>query len=103
MSDSILKGMKAFGLTPWQLVIGIALAWGWVTTLMPMPTEMAKLNETVSKLGTKVEIHAVLFGQLNELNSEVKGMRRELSTIEGRLSSNSQYKAKPGGGPAADP
>lgn len=92
MSDHILKSMRAFGLTPWQLVIGCALAWGWVTTLSPMPAEMARLNDTVAKLGTKVEIHSILIAQITELNSEVKGMRRELSTIEGRLAHADNYK-----------
>ena len=93
MSENILKSMKAFGLTPWQLVIGCGLAWGWVTTLSPMPAEMAKLNDTVAKLGTKVEIHGILISQITELNNEVKGMRRELSTIEGRLAHTNNYKA----------
>lgn len=94
MSESILRGMKAYGFTPWQLVIGLALAWGWITTLMPMPAEMAKLNETVSKLGNKVEIHAILIAQITELNGEVKLMRRELSTIEGKLAHSSNYKTR---------
>ena len=97
MSDQILKTFKALGLTPWQLVIGCALVWGWVTTLMPVPMEMAKLNDTVSRLGTKVEIHGILIAQITELNNEVKGMRRELSTIEGRLAHADNYKK------AADP
>ena len=31
--------------------------------------------------------------QITELNNEVKGMRRELSTIEGRLAHANNYKA----------
>jgi hypothetical protein len=94
MSDQILKTFKALGLTPWQLVIGCALVWGWITTLMPVPMEMAKLNDTVSRLGTKVEIHGILIAQITELNNEVKGMRRELSTIEGRLAHSNSYNSK---------
>ena len=91
MAETILKNLKVLGVTPWQLVIGLSLAWGWVTTLMPMPTEMAKLNDTVSRLSTKVEIHGILIAQITELNTEVKGMRRELITIEGKLAHSSAY------------
>lgn len=94
MSESILRNLKLFGLTPAQLVIACGIAWGWVTTLSPMPKEMAKLNETVAQLSTKVEIHSVLISQITELNTEVKGMRRELSTIEGRLAHVNNYNRK---------
>lgn len=91
MSETILRSLKLFGLTPAQVVIVVGVAWGWVTTLSPMPVEMARLNDTVRSLSTKVEIHSVLISQIAELNSEVKGMRRELSTIEGKLASPSRY------------
>ena len=92
MAETILKNLKVLGVTPWQLFIGMAIAWGWVTTLMLMPTEMSKLNDTVSRLSTKVEIHGILIAQITELNTEVKGMRRELSTIEGKLAHSPAYK-----------
>jgi hypothetical protein len=38
MSESIIHNLKLFGLTPAQLVIVCAVAWGWATTLSPMPT-----------------------------------------------------------------
>lgn len=85
MSESILRNLQLFGLTPAQAVIACGIVWGWVTTLSPMPVEMAKLNDTVRLLSTKVEIHSVLISQITELNNEVKGMRRELSTLEGKL------------------
>ncbi|MDH4454348.1 MAG: hypothetical protein QE570_14325 [Verrucomicrobiota bacterium] len=92
MSEFILRNLNLFGLTPAQVIIACAIAWGWVTTLSPMPVEMAKLNDTVRLLSTKVEIHSVLISQITELNSEVKGMRRELSTIEGKLATASVYR-----------
>lgn len=94
MAETILKNLKVLGVTPWQLFIGMAIAWGWVTTLMPMPTEMSKLNATVSGLSTKVEIHGIHISQITELNTEVKGMRRELSTIEGKLAHSPSYKTR---------
>jgi hypothetical protein len=39
-----------------------------------------------------VEIHSVLIAQITDLSNEVKGMRRELSTIEGRLAHVSNYR-----------
>lgn len=92
MADSILRNLKAFGLTPWQLVLGLCIGYGWVTSLMPMPTELRQLNATVATLGTKVEIHGVLISQMADLSNEVKGIRRELSTIEGRLAHASYRK-----------
>jgi len=92
MADSILRNLKAFGLTPWQLILGLCLGYGWMTSLMPMPAEMRQLNETVARLGTKVEIHGVLIAQITDLSNEVKGMRRELSTIEGRLAHATNYR-----------
>ena len=101
MSESILRNLKAFGLTPWQLVLGAAIAYGWVNSLMPMPAEVRQLSESVSKMGqtltglsTDVKIHSVLINQMTELNNEMKSMRRELSTIEGRLAHATNYRSK---------
>ena len=98
MSESIIRNLRAFGLTPWQLVLGAAVAYGFAYSLMPLPdamaamnTEVRSLNKTVQELGTKVEIHSVLISQIAEVKSEVAGMRRELSTIEGRLAHASNY------------
>jgi hypothetical protein len=52
---------------------------------------MAKLNDNVQRLGTKVEIHSVLIGQLAEIKTEVTAMRKELSTVEGRLAHMKNY------------
>jgi hypothetical protein len=104
--SEILRNLKAFGLTPWQLVLGAAIAYGWVNSLMPMPSamqamngEVRALNKTVQDLGTKVEIHAVLISQITEIKTEMSSMRRELSTIEGRLAHSSNYRAKGGSEP----
>lgn len=94
MPEQILRNLKAFGLTPWQLVLGICIGYGWFTSLMPMPAELRQLNETVSRLGIKVEIHSVLINQITELSNEIKSMRRELSTIEGRLAHVDNYNAR---------
>jgi hypothetical protein len=94
MAEQILRNFRAFGLTPWQLIIGVCVGYGWVTSLMPMPAQLAQLNDTVSRLGTRVEIHSVLINQISELNNEIKGMRRELSTIEGRLAHADNYSTK---------
>ncbi len=93
MAETILRNLKHFGLTPWQLLVGAAIAYGWFTSLMPMPDKMEALTTTVQTLGTKVEIHSVLIEQISKLGSEVGGMRRELSTIEGRLAHRPDYKA----------
>lgn len=93
MAETLLRNLRHFGLTPWQLIIGSAIAYGWATSLMPMPAEMRALTTTVQMLGTKVEIHSVLIEQISKLGNEVSGMRRELSTFEGRLAHRPDYKS----------
>jgi hypothetical protein len=53
--------------------------------LQALPTQFRELNATVQTIATKVEVHSVMRG-------DVQQMRRELSTIEGRLSSHTSYK-----------
>lgn len=92
MAETILRNLRHFGLTPWQIIVCFAIAYGWFTSLMPMPAKMEALTSTVQDLGTKVEIHSILIDQISKLGSEVAGMRRELSTIEGRLAHRPDYK-----------
>jgi hypothetical protein len=91
MTDSSITLLKRWGLTPASLVASIAFAGAWWKTLAPIPEEMAKLNVTVQQMGTKVEIHSVLISQLAEIKTDVTSMRKELSTIEGRLGSLKNY------------
>lgn len=91
MPDSTLAFLKRLGLTPASLLAAVAFAGAWYQTISPIPSEMAKLNANVQSLGTKVEIHSVLIAQMTEIKTEVSGMRRELSTIEGRLAHLKNY------------
>jgi Tfp pilus assembly protein PilO len=86
MADDTLNWLKKLGLTPASLVAGIAVAAAWYATLAPIPGEISQLNAAVQTLATKVEVHSVLIAQMNEIKVEMAGMRKELSTIEGRLS-----------------
>jgi hypothetical protein len=85
MAEPFLTFLKRLGLSPASLIAGVAFAGAWYQTISPIPAEMAKLNDNVQRLGTKVEIHSVLIGQLAEIKTEVTAMRKELSTVEGRL------------------
>ena len=80
MADDTLNWLRKLGLTPASLVAGIAVAAAWYATLAPIPGEINQLNLAVQTLATKVEVHSVL-------------MRKELSTIEGRLSHSKDYAA----------
>jgi hypothetical protein len=91
MPDDTLNWLKKVGLTPASLFAGVAVAAAWYATLAPIPGEIKQLNEAVQSLATKVEVHSVLIAQMNEVKSEIKGMRSELSTIEGRLAHSKNY------------
>jgi len=85
MSTKIANTLKTWGLTPWQIVVGVAFVACWFTTLRPMPEAVAQLNATVTELSTKVEVHAVLIQQMLELRHEHTDMRRDLDVIIGKL------------------
>lgn len=81
-------GLKYLGVTPWQLILGIACIGSWWATVQPLPGKLEQLNDTVQKLSTKVEIQAVLLDSVKELRTEVQRIREELSHIKGRLTVN---------------
>lgn len=85
MSETTQKLMKAAGVTPWQFTLAAVAVGSWWATVQPLPAQLERLNSTVQQISTKVEIHAVILQSVTELNQKVDGMRRELSTIEGRL------------------
>jgi len=91
MADDTLNWLKKLGLTPASLFAGVAVAAAWYATLAPIPGEINQLNQAVQVLATKVEVHTVLIAQMNEIKTELTGMRKELSTIEGRLSHAKNY------------
>ena len=85
MSEKFSSTLKAWGLTPWQGVAGVAFVACWFTTLKPMPEAVAQLNVTVAELTTKVEVHAVVIGQLQRLTDQVNEQQRHIAILEGRL------------------
>ena len=91
MSDSTLSFLKRLGLTPASLLAAVAFVGAWYQTISPIPSEMKKLNDNVQALGTKVEIHSVLISQMSDIKTDVASMRKELSTIEGRLAHMKSY------------
>lgn len=87
-AETIQKNLKSLGVTPWQLILGIACIGSWWATVQPLPGKLEQLNDTVQKLSTKVEIQAVLLDSVKELRTEVQRIREELSHIKGRLTVN---------------
>lgn len=86
---------KMLGVSLGQLLMGVAFLASWWSTVKPLPEQFQKLNETVSSIVTKVEVHAVLLKQFEELTVEVKGMRKEISTVEALMSAQSSLNKKP--------
>lgn len=86
--------LKNAGVTPWQFVLASACIGSWWATVQPLPAQLERLNTTVQTIATKVEIHSVLLQSVADMRSDVQQMRKELSTIEGKLSNNANYEQK---------
>jgi hypothetical protein len=86
--------LKNFGVTPWQFTLAAACIGSWWATVQPLPGQLAQLNTTVQTIATKVEIHSVLLQSVADLRGDIQQMRKELSTIEGKLSNNTSYNSK---------
>lgn len=93
MSENVTKALRSFGVTPWQFTLAAVAVGSWWATVQPLPQQLERLNATVQQISTKVEIHSVILQSVTELNGKVDGMRRELSTIEGRLAHMPGYRA----------
>lgn len=88
MPDTVTSSLKFLGVTPWQVLFGVACLgswWGTMKPLLEMPSQFKELNQLVSAIAVKVEVHSVLIHQMNDLAIEVKTMRKEIANIEGRL------------------
>lgn len=88
MSASLQKPLQTLGVTPWQLILGIACIGSWWATVQPLPGKLEQLNSTVQALATRVEVQSVLLDSIKELRSEVKTIREELALIKGRLTAS---------------
>lgn len=87
-AETLQKNLKSLGVTPWQLLLGIACIGSWWATVQPLPGKLEQLNSTVQALATRVEVQAVILDSVKELRSEVKTIREELAHIKGRLTVN---------------
>lgn len=94
-TDILQKPLKTLGVTPWQLILGVACIGSWWATVQPLPGKLEQLNNTVQALSTRVEIQAVLLDSVKELKAEVRTIREELAHIKGRLTV-SKSSPKPG-------
>lgn len=77
MSERFQSTMKQFGVTPWQVILGIACIGSWWATVQPLPGKLEQLNTTVQALSTRVEIQSVLLNSVKELQEVVKENREE--------------------------
>jgi len=81
MSTSTLqKPLQTLGVTPWQLILGIACIGSWWATVQPLPGKLEQLNTTVQALTTRVEVQSVLLNSVKELHEDVKENREETLT-----------------------
>jgi hypothetical protein len=85
---------KLLGISLGQLLLGVAFIGSWWATVKPLPEQLQKLNETVSSIVTKVEVHAVLLKQFEALTAELHAMRKEISTLQGVVSAQGNFNKK---------
>lgn len=95
MPPPITNTFKILGVTPVQCIAFFICVGSWWATVQPLPAQLSQLNSTVQQIATKVEIHSVLLQSVADMRGDVQQMRRELSTIEGRLSNHPGYNVKP--------
>lgn len=95
MPPPISNTFKFLGVTPMQVIAFSICVGSWWATVQPLPAQLAQLNATVQQISTKVEIHSVLLQSVSDMRADVQQMRRELSTIVGRLATHPGYNAKP--------
>jgi len=98
-THSLQKPLQTLGVTPWQLILGVACIGSWWATVQPLPGKLEQLNTTVQALSTRVEVQSVLLNSVKELHedvkenreetrAEIKTLREELSRIYGKLAMN---------------
>jgi hypothetical protein len=81
MSQQLSSAFRSFGVTPWQLLLGIACLGSWWATVQPLPEQLARLTVTVQQLSTKVEVHTVLLAEIAEVKHEIKDLRVEIANM----------------------
>ena len=78
--SKLQKPLQTLGVTPWQLILGIACIGSWWATVQPLPGKLEQLNTTVQALATRVEVQSVLLNSVKELHEDVKENREETRT-----------------------
>lgn len=76
-TSSFQKPLQTLGVTPWQVILGIACIGSWWATVQPLPGKLEQLNTTVQALSTRVEVQSVLLNSVKELHEDVKENREE--------------------------
>jgi len=102
MPEHIQRTLKAVGVNLWQLItvlLSIGFYFGSVKPLLDsLPTLTAAVKEvgvSLADLRSDVKVHEVLLLGLQEVKKEQSEMRRELSTIEGKLAHVKFYGGEP--------
>lgn len=92
MPEPIQRTLKAVGVTPWQLILVLLTVGFYFGEAKPRLDSIPALTVAVKDVGASladlrsdVKVHEVLLLGLQEVKKEQAEMRRELSTIEGKL------------------
>jgi hypothetical protein len=92
MPDPVNRIFKTLGVTPWQLILGVACIGSWWATIQPLPGQLAQLNQTVQQISTKVEVHSVMLNEMKQLREDMNSFRKDFSAIEVKIAAISGYK-----------
>jgi hypothetical protein len=92
MPEPIQRTLTALGVTPWQLVImflTIGFYYGEaqprLASIPELTTAVAEVGKNLAELRSDVKVHEVLIRGIQEIKQDQAVMRREISTIEGKL------------------
>lgn len=102
MPEPIQRSLKAIGVTPWQLILVFLTLGFYFGEAKPRLDSIPALTLAVKEVGTgladlrsDVKVHDVILLGIQEVKKEQSEMRRELSTIEGKLAHLKFYGGEP--------
>lgn len=101
MSERLQSTLKQFGVTPWQLVLAAGLVGFYYGEARPkldavpsLTASVAEIGRALSDIRSDVRVQGTMLADIVELKAELKEFRKELSTIEGRLAHEPNYRVK---------
>lgn len=95
MPPPIENTLKTLGVTPWQLILAIAVAGFWFGEAKPRLDSVPQLTKAVAEIGTalsdirvEVRVQGALLEAVQDIKGELTAVRKDLNNLEVRVASN---------------